>query len=216
MTRERIGIYMRVSTQDQSTDLQRYELEAYATSRGWGQLAWYEDKATGTHTNRPRFRELMADAKARKIDVVLVWKLDRFARSLKDLILSLQDLADLGVAFVSLKDQLDLTTSVGKLMLHVIGAFAQFEADIIKDRVRSGLAAAKARGSKLGRPRRLDPVRVIELRRQGKSLSQIARALGTTKSAVSKILRRQGVSESVTKPELIEDVEVIFSRGENK
>ncbi len=215
MTSTRIGFYVRVSTADQSTDLQRRELQAYAIARGWNEVQWYEDKATGTNTNRVQFRMLLGDARSKQLDAICVWKLDRFARSLKDLILTLQELDELGVAFVSLKDQLDLSTSAGKLMLHIVGAFGQFEADLIKERVNSGLAAARARGTKLGRPQRLDPLRVVELRRKGMSLSQIGRALGTTKSAVSKVLSRSNVAESETKSDSSSRFNSVSGRGQN-
>jgi putative DNA-invertase from lambdoid prophage Rac len=203
MKPSKVGIYLRVSTSDQSTDLQRRELEAHAVSRGWTDLTWFEDKATGTNVNRPQFRRIMVEARARRLDIIVVWKLDRFARSLRDLILNLQELTDLGVAFVSMRDQIDLSTSTGRLMLHMIGAFAQFEADMIRDRVNAGIAAAKANGTRFGRPPRLDPARAHELRSQGWSLSRIARELGTSKSAVSKVLRKSRCPNPVNKPETI-------------
>jgi putative DNA-invertase from lambdoid prophage Rac len=186
----RVGIYLRCSTDHQSTDLQSLELRAYAASRGWTDLSVYEDRATGTNANRAELKRLLADAKARKVDIVLVWKLDRFARSLKDLLTLLQELAEVGVDFISLRDQLDLTTAAGRLMAQLIGAFAEFEASLIKERVKAGLRAAKAKGKRLGRPRTIDRYQVERLRAQGLSLSQIALELGTTKSGVSKTLRK--------------------------
>jgi putative DNA-invertase from lambdoid prophage Rac len=186
----RIGIYLRVSTQDQNTELQASELRRFAEARGWNRIKVYEDKATGTNGNRPMLQQMLQDARRREIDVVVCWKLDRLFRSLKDLVVTLQELSELGIEFVSLKDSIDLTTSSGRLMMHMIGAFAEFEASLIKERVRAGLANAKRKGQKLGRPSRLDSTLILELRQQGLSLSTIAEQVGATKSAVSKTLKK--------------------------
>lgn len=187
----RVAVYVRVSTQDQSCELQRNELDAYIAARGWTPYKVFEDHGvTGTNAKRPMLQALLRDARERRFDIVLVWKLDRFARSLKDLILMLQELSELGVTFVSLKDQLDLTTSAGRLMFHMLGAFAEFEASLIRERVRAGLRNAKAKGKRLGRPIRVDPQEARRLRQQGHSLREIALALGTTKGAVSKTLKK--------------------------
>jgi DNA invertase Pin-like site-specific DNA recombinase len=187
----KVGAYLRVSTQDQSTELQRRELQLYLEARGWtSSVEWFEDHGfTGTNTNRPRLKELMAAARARRIDVVLVWKLDRFARSLKDLILGLEELSQLGVAFISLRDQIDLTTAAGRFMTSMLGAFAAFEADLIKERVRAGLANARAKGKRLGRPTQRDDNAILALHSRGKSLRGIARELGTSMGAVQRALR---------------------------
>lgn len=187
---KRVAVYLRVSTTDQKTDLQRAELLAYLGTRGWTQFTVYEEKLTGTNSNRPEFRRLMNDARAKNVDVVLCWKLDRFSRSLRDLIVHLQELADLGIEFISLKDQIDLSTSTGRLMLHIIGAFGQFEADIIKERVRAGLASAKAQGKRLGRPPEIDAETVLALRGEGLSLQSIASKLQISKTAVHNTLKR--------------------------
>ena len=187
---KRIGVYLRVSTHDQSTELQLKEIQAYLVARGWTDAKIYEDTATGTNANRPMLKALLNDARARKLDTCIVWKLDRFARSLKDLITMLQELNELGVEFVSLKDQIDMTTSAGRLMFNIIGSFAQFEADIIRERVRAGIANARAKGKHLGRKPTLDVERIKSMRRQGKSLKQIADSLGCTKGGVSKVLSK--------------------------
>lgn len=199
------AIYLRVSTQEQSTEMQRHELEQYASARSWSVVNFYEDQASGTSTDRrPMLKQLMIDARARKFDVLLVWKLDRWARSLKDLITSLQELSDLGIQFVSMKDQIDMTTAAGRLMLHIIAAFAEFEASIIRERVRAGLNNAKQRGKKLGRPQLIDPFRVLAMRQHGMSLGAIAKDLGVTKSAVSKTLSKLALTNGLNKPGIIE------------
>ncbi|OFZ54737.1 MAG: hypothetical protein A2428_00935 [Bdellovibrionales bacterium RIFOXYC1_FULL_54_43] len=186
--KSRVAIYCRVSTEDQSTDLQVSELMEFVTARGWDVYRVYEETATGTNRNRPLLKELQGDARARKFDIVLCWKLDRFARSLKDLILMLQEFSEIGIQFVSLRDQIDLTTAAGRLMVHIIGAFAEFEAALIKERVRAGLKAAKAKGTRLGRPRRRDDEAIHHLRAKGVSLRGIGRELGVSVGAVQKSL----------------------------
>lgn len=181
-------VYLRCSTLEQSTDLQRREIERFVEQRGWVVSATYEDKASGTNSNRPQLKQLMKDVRAGHGHAIIVWRLDRFARSLKDLIVLLQELGERNVAFISLKDNIDLTTSTGRLMVHLLGAFAQFEADLIKERVVAGLSAAKARGQKLGRPLTVDPKPIMHLRSKGLSVRQIASRLGISKSAVHKSL----------------------------
>lgn len=182
---------MRCSTQEQSTELQRREIESYAKARSWNQLTWFEDLASGTSSNRPKLQKLLVEARARRIDVIVVWKLDRFARSLKDLVTLLQEFSEFGITFFSLKDQIDLGTSAGRLMMHLIGAFAEFEASLIRERVRAGLNNARAKGRQLGRPRKIDPEKLVELRKSGLSFSQIAKQTGHSKSAVHKTLQNR-------------------------
>jgi len=194
----RIGFYVRVSTQDQSCDLQKNDLIEYCNKRGWPDFAIYEDKATGTNGNRPMLKQLLRDARERKIDLIVCWKLDRLFRSLKDLLVTLQDLTDLGVEFVSLRDNIDLTTSTGRLMMHILAAFGEFEASLIKERVRAGLKAARTKGTKLGRPIIIDVESVRLLRSQGLSITDIARRLGVSRSGVHKTLLGNRKNETLT------------------
>lgn len=185
-TREvRAACYLRVSTQDQSCELQRRECLEFVERRGWTLAGIYEDTgASGTTTKRPQFQAILRDARARKIDVIVVWKLDRWARSLSATVTVLAELQELGCAFVSLRDNLDMSTASGRLFGHLIAAFAEYEAAIIRERVRAGLANARAKGKKLGRPRERDDDRINHLRAQGLVYATIARRLGITKSAV--------------------------------
>ncbi len=176
--------YVRVSTQDQSCDLQKAELTAFAAQRGFELFRTFEDKATGTNGNRAQLKELLTSARAGEFKVLLVWKMDRLFRSLKDLILTLQELQELGISFISLKDNIDLTTSTGRLMMQIVGAFAEFEASVIKERVRAGLRNAKAKGKQLGRPRQRDDEKIHALRAQGLTIRAIAKTLGISKGAV--------------------------------
>jgi len=184
----RAALYLRVSTQDQSCELQRRELLAFAEARGWNVVEVFEDKATGTNGNRPQLKAMLAQARARRIDLVIAWKLDRLFRSLKDLVVTLQDLSEVGVGFISLKDNIDMTTSSGRLMTHLLGAFAEFEASLIRERVRAGLAHAKAKGKRLGRPKTRNDAQIQSLRGSKLSIREIARRLGISKGAVQRAL----------------------------
>lgn len=183
-----VGLYVRVSTHEQSTDVQRHELQTYAKSRGWDVVAIYEDKQSGTTFERKALKQLLIDVRSRRINIVAVWKLDRFFRSLKDLVVTLQEFSDLGVDFFSLKDQIDMTTAPGRLMIQMIGAFAEFEASLIRERVKSGLEAAKRRGKRLGRPRTVNEFKVRQLAAQGFSQREIASSLHVGKTSVQRIL----------------------------
>ena len=198
MAPKRIALYVRVSTSDQSTELQIRELTQFVQARGWPHPKIYEDKATGTNGNRPQLKQLLSDARQRKLDIVIIWKLDRLFRSLKDLISSLHEFTELGVDFISLKDNIDLTTSSGRLMMHMLGAFAEFEASLIKERVKAGLRNAKAKGKRLGRPQLRNDDRIIELRAKGKTIRQIAEALNVSKSTVAFVVSRKPLQNRST------------------
>ena len=133
----------------------------------------------------------MADAHRRKFDAVLVWKIDRFGRSLKHLVNALADLCAYGVAFISFRDNLDLSTPSGRLMFQIIGAMAEFERSLIQERVKAGLRNARAKGKKFGRPRaQVDATRVAELRRDGHSWSQVCRTLNVSKGSAQRSVAR--------------------------
>src|ERR1700736_3439029 len=171
----RAAIYARVSTLNgQSPDMQLTELREYASRRGWEIFSEYVDIGiSGSKESRPELNRLMADAKRRHVDIVLVWKTDRFGRSLRHLVNALGDLDSYGVAFVSLRDNLDLSTPSGRLMFQIIGAMAEFERSLIQERVRAGLANAKRKGQILGRPRRaIDREQILQLKTRGHSLRQ--------------------------------------------
>jgi len=180
-TQVQAAIYARVSTTNgQSPEMQLSELREYCQRREWEIAGEYVDIGqSGARDSRPELNRLMADAKQRRFDAVLVWKLDRFGRSLRHLVNALAELEALGVAFVSLSDNLDLTTPSGRLMFQIIGAMAEFERALIQERVKAGLRAAKAKGKRLGRPRvQVDRTKVATLRAQGRGWKKIARQLG--------------------------------------
>jgi len=195
MKSEKVGIYARVSTLDkgQDVELQLSDLRTYADARGWKVFKEYIDVGqSGSKEQRPAFNQLMEDARKRKIDIILVWRLDRFGRSLKHLIVSLDEVKTLGVGFVSFKESIDFTTATGRLMLHLLGAFAEFEKELIRERVKAGVAHARAKGKRLGRRPLIDTklLRTIrDMRDKRISIRNISRELGISKSLVHKSLQ---------------------------
>ena len=176
------AIYARVSTSNHGQDIgmQTRELREYCDRRGLEIVGEYLDSGvSGAKDSRPELNRLMVDAKLRRFDAVCVWKLDRFGRSLRHLVNTLADLESLGVLFVSLKDNLDLSTPSGRLMFQIIGAMAEFERALIQERVRAGIRNARAKGRHIGRPRAtVDTARIARLRAQGASWRAISRQLG--------------------------------------
>jgi putative DNA-invertase from lambdoid prophage Rac len=184
------GLYARVSTLDQQTlSLQMRALREYASKRGWDLALQVKEVASGA-VERELRQDLIDAARRREIDVVLVWRLDRWGRSLTDLVATLQELADLGVAFVSLTEALDLTTSTGRAMVGMLSVFSAFERDILRERVRAGLANARQNGKRLGRPATaaLKTAEIRKLHRAGVSKTEIARRLTIGRTSVRRIL----------------------------
>src|SRR5579864_5302648 len=190
----RVALYARVSTlNNQDPEMQLAELREYAGLRGWQIVEEFTDQGvSGCKESRPALNRLMSDACRRKFDAILVWKIDRFGRSLKHLVNALAELASLGVAFISLRDQLDLSTPSGRLMFQIIGAMAEFERALIQERVRAGIRNARAKGRCLGRPRAVvDAPRIAALRAEGRSWAEIVAEMGigkgTTQRAVASL-----------------------------
>jgi DNA invertase Pin-like site-specific DNA recombinase len=158
--------------------------------RDLGIVDEYVDKMTGSKESRPALSRLMADASRRKFDAVLVWKLDRFGRSLRHLVNALAELEAFGLSFISLRDNLDLSTPSGRLMFQIIGAMAEFERALIQERVKAGLRNAKAKGQRLGRPRAdIDKAEVLAMRSSGASWRAIAEKLGVGLGTAHRIAR---------------------------
>src|SRR5664280_2952828 len=181
LTIARVALYARVSTLNgQDPEMQLRELREYAVRRGWTVTGEYVDQGvSGSKESRPELNQLVTDAHRRQFDAVLVWKIDRFGRSLKHLVNALEDLAAYGVAFVSLRDNLDLSTPSGRLMFQIIGAMAEFERSLIQERVRAGLRNARAKGKRLGRPPSgVNPSQISALRASGSSWRAISREMG--------------------------------------
>ena len=188
----KMAIYARVSTTNHGQDvtLQTLEQHQFAEARGWQVLDDYIDQGvSGSKDSRPELNRLMADAHKRRFDVVCVWKFDRFARSVSHLLRALETFNALGIAFVSLSEQMDTTTPTGKMVFTVLGAVAELERSLIVERVRAGLRNARAKGKTLGRPRvSVDAARISRLRAQGRSIREIADELGYSRSVVHKTL----------------------------
>ena len=147
----RVAIYTRVSTPDQSTDRQRRELRNYAKARGWKIVREMQETASGASHKLPLREAVMQLARTRAVDVILVQALDRWGRSVRDLILTMAELEALGVAFV-VPGHIDMSTPMGRMQAHLLSAVAEFERELIRERVRSGVANARASGKRLGRP----------------------------------------------------------------
>ena len=186
----RVGLYARVSTNDQQTiPMQIRAMREYASKRDW--TAAVQVKEIGSGASQRQLRErLLEAARRREIDVVLVWRLDRWGRSLPDLVTTLEELNHLGVGFVSLTEALDLTTPMGRAMAGLLSVFAAFEHDVLCERVRAGLAEARLQGKKLGRPitAAVHASQIRKLYRSGVSKAEIARRLKIGRTSVRRIL----------------------------
>src|SRR3954447_4354391 len=186
----RVGLYARVSTHDQQTlPLQLSAMRDHAKRRGWAVVLTVEDVGSGVR-ERPKREDLLRAARRRELDLILVWRLDRWGRSLVDLITTLQELTALQVGFVSLGEALDLTTPSGRALAGMLAVFAEFERDIIRDRVRAGIAQARKEGRPHGRPATItkhsDEVR--RLFQEGVSKREIARRIGISRASVRALL----------------------------
>ena len=192
-TELRVGLYARVSTQDQQTiPLQTRAMREYASRRGWRIALQVKEIGSGA-IRRERRETLLQAARRREIDAVLVWRLDRWGRSVTDLLATLQELEHLGVGFVSLTEALDLTTPAGRAMAGLLAVFAEFEREILRERVRDGLAQARQNGQRLGRPitAALKAGEVRQLHRHGISKAEIARRLEIGRTSVRRILKER-------------------------
>ncbi len=176
-----------MSTIDQEPENQLQELRRYVGARGWTSVEYVDRGVSGAKDRRPALDQLLADARRRRFDVLICWRLDRLGRNLRHLITLLDDLQALGVAFVSLAEGIDATTPAGRLQMHLLGAIAEFERGRIVERVRAGLARARAQGTKLGRPRRrIDPERLAAV--AGLPEREAARRLGIPRSTLQRAL----------------------------
>ena len=186
----RAALYARVSTHDQQTLFMQLDaMRDYAERRGWDITLEVGEISSGVKKREKR-EGILLSARKRDIDVIIVWKLDRWGRSLGGLITELQDLTALGVGFVSVTEALDFTTPSGKAMAGMLAVFAEFERDMLRERVRAGIAHARAKGGNHGRPKTaaLKAARVRELDGKGYNKSEISRELGISRTSVRRIL----------------------------
>ena len=186
----RVGLYARVSTHDQHTlPMQREAMQTYVASRGWAVVKDVEDVGSGV-VERPQREALMQAVRRREIDVIVVWRLDRWGRSLADLAVTLTELSALEVGFVSLTEAIDLTTPTGRALAGMLAVFAEFERELLRERIKAGIAHARKAGRPHGRPctAAKHAARIKQLHAQGVSKSEIARRLGIGRTSVRRIL----------------------------
>jgi DNA invertase Pin-like site-specific DNA recombinase len=186
----RAALYARVSTANngQDSSMQTRELREYCERRGWKSAGEYVDEGiSGTKDSRPELNRLISDAHRRRFDVVVVWRFDRFARSVSHLLRALENFKALGIEFISLSEQVDTTTPTGKMVFTVLGAVAELERSLIGERVKAGLRNARSKGKRLGRPRVIvDAARVGVLRAEGHSWREITIELGISKGSAQR------------------------------
>jgi DNA invertase Pin-like site-specific DNA recombinase len=189
----RAAIYARVSTTNHGQDvsMQTRDLEQFAQARGWRLVDSYLDLGiSGNKVKRPQLDRLMADAHKRRFDIVIVWRFDRFARSVSHLLRALETFQALGIAFVSLSEQMDTTTPAGKLIFTVLGAVAELERCLIVERVKAGLRNARTKGKRLGRPtKQVNAAKIAALRDQGVPWRRIGTQLGISASKAYTAMR---------------------------
>lgn len=191
----RVALYARVSTKlDQDPEVQLRELRSYVERRGWTVAETYVDKGfSGAKDRRPALDRLMGDARRRKLDAVVVWKFDRFARSVKHLVTALGEFRELGVEFVSITEAIDTSTALGRVVFAIVGAIAEFERELIRERVVAGLAKARATGKTLGRPRAQLDLELVRTRLQlGESLRSVSRELRVHHTTLLRALGKVG------------------------
>jgi DNA invertase Pin-like site-specific DNA recombinase len=200
-TEYRVALYARVSTHNgQDPEMQLRELREYCQRRNWQIAEEYIDSGiSGSQDSRPALNRLMADGCRGRFDGILIWKLDRFGRSLRHLVNALAEFEARGIDFISLRDNLDLSTPSGRLMFQVIGAMAEFERTLIQERVKAGLRNARAKGKRLGRPRvTVNAQSIAVLRGQGQSWAQIEAETGITKGTAQRAFARLPKNPSLT------------------
>src|ERR1017187_2634642 len=192
----RVAIYCRVSTKDQSCELQMRDLRTYCAARKFTIFREYIDEGeSGAKNSRPELNELMADARKRKFDLVVVWRFDRFASSTKHLLLALEEFRALGIQFISYQENIDTSSPLGQALFTIVSAVAQLERDLIRERVNAGIRHARACGKQLGRPRRVvDRDEIVRLKEEGASLRQIAKKLRIGYGTVRLRLRNAEIS----------------------
>jgi DNA invertase Pin-like site-specific DNA recombinase len=189
----RVALYARVSTASngQDPETQLLPLREFAKARGFKVAKEHVDIASGVKEKRPQLDELLRAARKRKIDAVIVWKLDRLGRSLKHLITLIEEFQALGIQFISYTEGMDTTTPAGKLLFNVIGSIAGFERDLIRERVKAGLVRAKAQGKKLGRPTtNYSTETILGLKTTGLSNVAIAKQIGVSRMTVARALHK--------------------------
>jgi putative DNA-invertase from lambdoid prophage Rac len=187
----RAAVYARVSTLEQEPENQLQELRHYVQARDWTAVEYVDRGVSGAKDRRPSLDQLITDARRRRFDVLVCWRLDRLGRNLKHLITLLDELQVLGIAFVSLAEGIDATTPAGKLQMHILGAIAEFERERIRERVLAGLQRARTQGKRLGRPQARVPIERLQ-RVSGLPAHIAAERLGVSRSTIKRWRRQAG------------------------
>lgn len=189
-TKKRVGLYARVSTSDQSPTMQVEALREFAERRGLEVVEEYIDAGvSGTKERRPALDKLMDDARKRRLDGVIVYKFDRFARSVRHLVNALHEFEELGVEFVSYTESIDTSSALGRALFAIASALSELERDLIVERSSEGQRRARARGKHVGRPRlELSAERVMSMKKAGASVREIAREVGVNRTVVRRVL----------------------------
>ncbi len=184
------GIYVRVSRPEQrSTALQKRRIRSYVRKRDWRIGLEVVEVGSGAKTREGR-EKLMTAARRQEVDVIVVWKLDRWGRSVTDLLGTLEELNEIGVGFVSITESLDFTTTTGRALAGMLSIFAEFERDVLRERVKAGLEEAKKRGQQLGRPSKMRPKvkEIKKLHKKGLSISEISRVVKLSRRTVKRAI----------------------------
>lgn len=191
MKTQKVAIYVRVSTSGQTVENQERELLAHCQRQGWQVFKVYRDEGySGAVADRPALKEMMADARLGRFNLLAVWKIDRLARSISHLLEVLTELKGLGIGFVSLTEAINTETAQGRMIANFLGSIAEFERELIQERVRSGIARARSQGIAIGRPRRgFDFAKAMELKNQGLGYKQIAKSLNVPRSTIHRALK---------------------------
>ena len=190
----RVGIYARVSTKEQNCELQLRDLRAFCQARHFAVIGEYVDIGeSGAKDSRPRLNALLADTRKRKLDAIVVWRFDRFARSTKHLLLALEEFRSLGVQFISYQENIDTSSPLGQALFTIVSAVAQLERDLIRERVSAGIRNARAKGKQLGRPRvAADVKKIASMRTGGMSWRGIAQHTGISSRTIRRLMAGWG------------------------
>ena len=191
MKTQKVAIYVRVSTSGQTVENQEREILAHCQRQGWTIHKVYRDEGfSGAVAVRPALTEMLADARLGRFNLLVVWKIDRLARSISHLLEVLTELKGLGIGFVSLTEAINTETAQGRMLCSFLAAIAEFERELIQERVRSGIARARSQGIAIGRPRRgFDVAKAMELKNQGLGYKQIAKSLNVPRSTIHRALK---------------------------
>jgi len=196
---KKVALYCRVSTKEQTTDNQTLDLKRFCEQRDLEIVQEYSDQGvSGSKDSRPALNQMLEDAKAGKFEVLLVWKLDRLGRSLKHLIYLLNELHKYNVSFISMQENIDLTSPTGRLVFQMLGAIGEFELSLIKSRVNAGIRRAREQNIKLGRPKmQFDYDLAIQLRRNGLGFKEIAEKLGVSVGKIHQFIKSAGIQKTL-------------------